>query len=151
MTESLRTRLARIGFNLFPAYRFGGGKVTYVREDFQEIHVAVPLSWRTRNYVGTTFGGSIYAAVDPMHMMMLIRTLGDEFTVWDTEAEIDFRKPGESTLYAEMEITDAELDELRALDPGASTTRSYEVELVDDEGVVYAVVENRVYVRRDDQ
>lgn len=150
MSESLRTRLARLLFNVFPAYRFGGGKVTYVRDDWQEIHVKVPLSWRTRNYVGTIFGGSIYAAVDPMYMMMLIRTLGDEFTVWDTAAEIDFVQPGESTLYAEMVLPDSELEELRAMAPGESTTRHYEVELVDEEGTVHAVVDNAVYIRRDE-
>lgn len=150
MSESLRTRFARLLFNVFPAYRFGGGKVTYVRDDWQEIHVKVPLSWRTRNYVGTIFGGSIYAAVDPIYMIMLIRTLGDEFTVWDTAAEIDFVQPGESTLYAEMVLSDSELEELRAMDPGESTTRHYEVELVDEEGTVHAVVDNAVYIRRDE-
>lgn len=151
MTESLRTRLARLKFNLFPAYRFGGGRVTYVRHDWQEIHVEVSLSWRTRNYVGTIFGGSLYAAVDPIYMMMLIQTLGEEFTVWDTEAEIDFQNPGESTLSAEMEIPDSELETLRELDLGESTTRTYEVDLVDGDGTVHATVEKTLYVRRDDQ
>ena len=38
----------------------------------------VPLNWRTRNYVGVIFGGSMYGAIDPLYMMMLINRLGDE-------------------------------------------------------------------------
>lgn len=72
MSESLHTRLLRVGFNLFPAYRASGGKITYIRHDQREVHIKLPLSWQTRNYVGTIFGGSMYAAVDPIHVVLLI-------------------------------------------------------------------------------
>ncbi|WP_276259702.1 DUF4442 domain-containing protein [Haloglomus litoreum] len=149
--ESLRTRLERRLFNCFPAYRLGGGRVTYIRRDWREVHVAVPRSLWTRNYVGTIFGGSMYAAVDPIYMLMCIRTLGDDFTVWDKSAEIHFRKPGESTLHAKFELPEAETDAIREqLAPGESTDRVYDVELVDEEGVVHAEVEKTLYVRRDE-
>src|SRR2546422_8429965 len=54
----------------------------------------LPLSWRTRNYVGTIFGGSMYGAVDPVYMVMLIKLLGPGYTVWDKAAAIRFRRPG---------------------------------------------------------
>lgn len=150
MSESLRTRLWRWGFNLFPAYRFGGGRVTYIRRDWQEIHVEVPLSWRTRNYVGTIFGGSIFAAVDPIYMMMLIKTLGDAYTVWDKAAEVRFERPGQSTLSAEFHLSDEELQSIRAsLSPGESTERVYDIDLVDENAVVHATVEKTLYVKRD--
>lgn len=148
--ESLRTRLERRLFNFFPAYRLGGGRVTYIQRDWREIHVAVPRSIWTRNYVGTIFGGSMYAAVDPIYMLMLLRTLGDDFTVWDKAAEIRFREPGRSTLHARFELPEAETDRLRDLDPGESTDPVYEVELVDEDGVVHAEVEKTLYVRRDE-
>lgn len=149
MSESWRTRLWRYGFNLFPAYRRTGARVTYIRGDFREIRVKLPLNLRTRNYVGTIFGGSMYAAVDPLFMMMLVRSLGEDFTVWDREGHITYEQPGESTLYATCEIDDAELHELRGLDAGESTVRSYETDLVDDDGEVHATVEKQVYVRRE--
>jgi hypothetical protein len=43
----------------------------------------MPLSWRTRNYVGTIFGGSMNSAVDPIYMVILIRRLGKDEVVWD--------------------------------------------------------------------
>ena len=149
MPESARTRLLRWGFNLFPAYRGTGARVTYVAHDFREVRVRLPLSWRTRNYVGTTFGGSMYGAVDPIYMVMLIRTLGSEYVVWDRAASIRFRKPGRSTLFARFVLDEAELEAIRAATAdGEPTDRSYRVELVDAAGVVHAEVEKTIYVRR---
>lgn len=148
MSESLRTRLIRAGFNLFPAYRASGGKITYIRHDQREVHIELPLSWRTRNYVGTIFGGSMYAAVDPIHMVMLIRNLGTEFTVWDKAARIRFKKPGHETLFARCELTDEELATLRDLAPGEDTDREYTIDLVDSSETIHATVEKTVYVRR---
>ena len=94
MPESLSSRLLRWKFNLFPAYRGTGARIDYIADDFREIRVRLRLSWRTRNAVGTIFGGSMYGAVDPVYMIMLMRLLGREFVVWDKSAEIRFLKPG---------------------------------------------------------
>src|SRR5512145_941822 len=104
MPESLRTRVQRFGFNLFPAYRGTGGRVTYIAHDWREVRVEIPLSRRTRNYVGTIFGGSMYGAVDPIYMLMLIRCLGADYVVWDKAATIRFLRPGRSTLRANFEL-----------------------------------------------
>jgi acyl-coenzyme A thioesterase PaaI-like protein len=60
MKESLKTRLMRWRFNFFPAYRGIGARIIYIADDWQEIHIKLPLKRKTRNYVGTIFGGSIY-------------------------------------------------------------------------------------------
>jgi acyl-coenzyme A thioesterase PaaI-like protein len=82
-------------FNWWPALRGTGGRVTRVSEDWTEIDVRIPLNWRTRNYVGTIFGGSMYAASDPYVMLMLMRQLGDGYIVWDKGARITFKRPGD--------------------------------------------------------
>jgi len=147
--ESRSTRWLRWRFNLFPAYRGTGARVTYIASDFREVRVRLPLSWRTRNYVGTIFGGSLYASVDPMYMIMLIRTLGREYIVWDKAASIRFRKPGRSTLYATFRIDEPELEAIRsATANGEPVDRVYNVDLVDADGVVHASVEKVIYVRR---
>ncbi|HWW62479.1 MAG TPA: DUF4442 domain-containing protein [Thermoanaerobaculia bacterium] len=149
MSESLTTRFLRWKFNLFPAYRGTGARVTYIAADFREIRVRLPLSWRTRNYVGTIFGGSLYASVDPMYMIMLIQLLGPAYIVWDKAATIRFRKPGRTTLHATVRIDDAELDAIRAAAAGGEPLdRAYHVDLVDRDGVVHASVEKIVYIRR---
>src|SRR4051812_40173463 len=99
MPESRATRWLRWRFNLIPAFRGTGGRVAYIASDYREVRVRLLLSWRTRNYVGTIFGGSLYGAVDPIFMLMLIWLLGREYVVWDKSASIRFRKPGRATLY----------------------------------------------------
>jgi acyl-coenzyme A thioesterase PaaI-like protein len=147
--ESWATRRMRWGFNLFPAYRGTGARVTYIAADWREVRVALPLSWRTRNYVGTIFGGSLYGAVDPMYMIMLIRILGPGYTVWDKAATIRFLKPGRSTLSARFLLEDAETDEIRRrLESEPSVDRVYSVELKDEDGVTHAAVEKTVYIRK---
>ncbi|HEX6368036.1 MAG TPA: DUF4442 domain-containing protein [Longimicrobium sp.] len=149
MPESLRTRLQRWGFNWFPAYRGTGARITYIARDWREIHIRVPLSWRTRNYVGSIFGGSMYGGVDPIYMVMLIRNLGPEYVVWDKAASIRFRRPGRTTLHARFVLDQAELDAIRvALADAPATERTYTVELADADGVVHATVEKIIHVRR---
>ena len=149
MPESFTTRLLRWKFNLFPAYRGTGGRVTYIADDFHEVRVKLPLSLRTRNAVGTIFGGSMYGAVDPIYMIMLMRLLGRDYVVWDKTASIRFRKPGRTTLQATFRIDETELDAIRAATAtGEPVDRTYNVDLIDAEGIVYASIEKVIYVRR---
>lgn len=149
MPESFGSRLTRWRFNLFPAYFGTGARVTYLADDFREVRVRLPLSWRTRNVVGTIFGGSMYSAVDPFYMIMLMRNLGDRYEVWDKAARIRFRRPGRETLHARFVLEEEELDEIRRiLTPGEAVDRSYGVELRSADGVVHAEVEKVVHVRQ---
>lgn len=149
MRESFRTRWFRWMTNLWPCYRGTGGKVTFVAADWSEVRVKLPLSWRTRNYVGTIFGGSLYASVDPFFMLLLIKRLGPDFIVWDKAASIRFRKPGKTTLTAVMRIDNAELAEVRRLmETEVKLDRTYRVEFADREGIVHAEIEKVVQIRK---
>jgi hypothetical protein len=149
MGESLQTRLTRWGFNLYPAYRGTGAWITYIASDWREIRVKLPLSWRTRNYVGTIFGGSMYAAVDPMYMIMLIKNLGPEYIVWDKAAYIRFKRPGKETLFARFLLDEEELTSIKtALENESSIDRAYQVDLVDRQGIVHAEVEKIIYISK---
>lgn len=149
MPESLATRRMRWWWNFFPAYRGTGGRVTYIASDYREVRVKLPLNWRTRNYVGTIFGGSLYGAVDPIYMIMLIKILGPEYVVWDKAATIRFLKPGRSTLTARFLVTEDEIEAIRALvEVHRFVDRVYQVQLVDAGGVVYAEVDKTIYIRK---
>lgn len=149
MPESLKTRLLHWRFNFFPAYRGTGARITYIADDFPEVRVKLPLSWRTRNYVGTIFGGSMYGAPDPVYMVMLIRLLGPGYVVWDKQAAIEFNRPARSTLYASFALDDEELESIRAeLSRQPSMDRVYHVDLLDENGVACASVEKTIHIRR---
>jgi hypothetical protein len=91
----------------------------------------------------------MYAAVDPIYMLMLIRRLGPEFVVWDKAATIQFKKPGKETLHARFEIRDEELAAIRtALESQRSVDRTYTVELTDPSGTICATVEKIIYIRK---
>ena len=152
MPESWKSRLERWGFNLFPAVLATGMRITYIASDHREVRIRLPLSWRTRNYVGTIFGGSIYAATDPIYAVMLMKLLGPNFVVWDKAANIQFKKPGRSTLYANFKLEESELETIRlALETQPSVNRVYTVDLADKTGLVCATVEKTLYVRRKDR
>jgi hypothetical protein len=145
--QRLPHRLVRHVFNWWPAIRGTGARVTYVAPDWSELRVRLPRNLRTRNYVGTTFGGSMYGAVDPFQMLLLMRRLGPGYVVWDKSATIRFRRPGRSTLHATFRLDDAELAEVRAaVDAAGRLDRSWTIELVDDHGVVHATVEKVLYL-----
>ena len=152
MPESFATRLQRHGFNLFPAYFGTGARVVYIASDWREVRIELPLSIRSRNYVGTLFGGSMYAAVDPIQMIMLMKNLGPGYVVWDKAASIRFLRPGRETLSAVFRLDEAELDAIRAaLATARSIDRVYGVELVDGRGRACARVEKTIYVARKDE
>jgi acyl-coenzyme A thioesterase PaaI-like protein len=148
MAESFKSRLSRWGFNWFPAYRSTGAHIDYIAADWREIRIRLPLSRRTRNYVGTIFGGSMYGAIDPLYMIMLIKILGSDFVVWDKAATIRFLRPGRSTLFATFLLTDDDLHAIR--DQVARDGRSeprLRVELKDGAGQVCASFEKVLSVR----
>jgi hypothetical protein len=147
--ESWASRLARWRFNLFPAYRGTGARVTFIRHDFREVRIELPLSWRTRNYVGTIYGGSIYASVDPIYMLMLMQNLGRAYVVWDKAASIRFRRPGRTTLYTTFLVDQPLLDGIiEELQTAEKLDRHFTVELKDAAGEVHAIIEKTVNVRR---
>lgn len=144
-----RPRLFRHLVNWYPCYRGTGGHITHIAPDWSEMRVRLKLNWRTRNYVGTIFGGSLYACIDPHFMFMLIHRLGPGYLVWDKAAAIRFRRPGRSTLTAVCRMPDEEVAEVRRLlETQPKVDRTYFVELVDAAGVVHASVEKVVNIRR---
>jgi acyl-coenzyme A thioesterase PaaI-like protein len=155
MISRLRRRLPHAldwrVFNIWPAIVGTGGRVTHVSEDWTEVDVRLPLTWRTRNYVGTIFGGSIYAATDPYVMVMLIRQLGDDYVVWDKGARVAFKRPGTETLYTSFRIPAELTSELKAqVDEHNKLDWVYSLDLKDASGKVCATIDKQVYIARKD-
>ena len=149
MPESWSSRLTRWRLNWFPAYRATGARITYLAADWSEARIRLPLNRHTRNYVGTIFGGSMYAAVDPVYMVMLIETLGPGYVVWDKAATIRFLRPGRQTLYASFRLTPDQVVAIRAeVDEAGMIERQFTVELRDGSGNVHATVEKLLSIRR---
>ncbi|MBE0651944.1 MAG: DUF4442 domain-containing protein [Bacteroidales bacterium] len=145
--ESRETRIKRLYFNFFPAYRSTGARVKFISSDYKEIHIRLKLYWRTKNYVGTVFGGSIFGALDPMYMVQLINLLGNEYVVWDKEANVRFIKPVNKTVFARFLITDELLEQIRN---EVALNKKMHLRLpasfVDKNGTIYATVDKLLYI-----
>lgn len=147
--ESLRVWLRRVGFNFFPAFRATGARVIYLSEDMRKLRIKLPLNLRTRNIHGTLFGGAMYAATDPLYAILVKVALGPGFIIWDKAGAIRYKKPGRSALYAECSLSDAQVAAMRKrLEFEPSVDLNYEIELVDERGVVHAVVQKTIYAAR---
>ncbi len=142
-----RTHLVRLGFNLHPAYRGTGGRIEYVSPDLTSMRVRLPFSRRTRNLVGSIFGGSLFGVTDGPHPTLLIMALGRDYIIWDKAAHISYRRPARSTLYADFTITPEEVNEVREiLSHQPKVDRIYRVELKDHNGVTHCVVDRTIYI-----
>src|SRR5258708_30519350 len=100
-------------------------------------------------YVGTHFGGSLFAMTDAFYMLMLMANLGRDYIVWDKAATIRYKKPGRGTVRAEFRLSDSQIEDIREK---LKTLPKYEpvfsVEVKDEAGVVIASVEKVLHVRK---
>lgn len=140
----------RFFINLYPPFIFTRTKVKYIAPDWKRITVIIKKSLLTRNYVGTTFGGSLFAATDPFYMIMLIKILGiEDYIVWDQSSEITFIKPARTKVTFDFRITEEQLSELRdSLKKEKVVRPTYWVEGKGTSGETVVKVRKVIYIKR---
>lgn len=137
--------------NFWPPYLGSGVKVRHMDFVKHRIEVELGLSFWNKNYVGTQFGGSLYAMCDPFFMLLLIEGLGPDYIVWDKSARISFLKPGKSRVWARFEIPANVIDGIRTqLKTEYKVEPEFKVDVFDVDNQVIARVEKTLYVRRKD-
>ena len=145
----MRASRLRWLFAVWPPYLFAGIRGVRLDDDWRHARVELRGRWYNRNYVGTHFGGSLFAMTDPFWMILLMRRLGGEYVVWDQAAEIRFEKPGRGTVAAEFVLDDAVVESIRARAAGGDKVLHwFDTEVRDRDGDVVARVRKQVYVRR---
>jgi len=137
--------------NFWPPFLGAGIRVKHIAADMKAVDVEMKLRFWNANYVGTHFGGSLFAMTDPFYMLMLMANLGRDYVVWDKASNIRYRKPGRGTVRAQFRLTDAQLDDIREkLKRLAKYEPVFRVEVKDEQGTVIAEVEKVIRVRRND-
>lgn len=149
--QSFKPFLYKWALNFWPCIRGTGAWITFISSDFRHLKVKIPLSWRTKNRVGTIFGGSLYAATDPFYMILFMEVLGKEYIVWDKGANIRFKRPGKETLFVEFLITDEVLENVKK-EVHAKGEFSFDlvVHIKNKDNVVFAEVTKTMYVATKD-
>lgn len=142
-------RLFQLLLNAYPPYWATGIVIRSVAPDYRRMTVQMKMHWYNRNYVGTHFGGSLYAMTDPFYMLMLLQVLSKEYLVWDKAAHIDFIKPGKGTVTAEFHVDQSLLEAIAAnTTEGQKYLPELPVEIKDEDGELVARVTKTLYVRR---
>ncbi|MFN7113148.1 MAG: DUF4442 domain-containing protein [Alphaproteobacteria bacterium] len=138
--------------NLWPPFLGAGIKIKEISEDYTDFKVEMKLTKFNRNYVGTQFGGSIYAMTDPFYMLILMKNLGKDYIVWDKAADIRFKLPGKGKLTAHFNISKERIAEIKAqADKDYKVEPRFTVHVKDEQGNVVAEIDKVLYVRRKDR
>lgn len=113
------------------------------------MRLRLKLRFWNRNYVGTQFGGSLFAMTDPIYMVMLLKALGKDYIVWDKAASIRYLKPGKTDVMAEFRLTDEMLNYIRLkLQTQEKMDWEVSVPVRDGNGQTIAEVQRVIYIKR---
>ena len=144
----VRPRIFRRGMNWWPPFLGAGIRVRHIADDWREVIVELKLGRLNRNYVGTHFGGSLYAMADPFFMLMLFHNLSREYLLWDKAGSIEYVAPGRGTVSAHFKLSQERIDEIKAqAAAGEKVLPEFKVEIRDADGEIVALVHKTLYVR----
>lgn len=151
-TRTVSPRRLRRLLNLFPPWLFQRIRVAEIDPDFRRSVVRVRRSRLTANLQGTTFGGTIYSAADPMFAILYWQVLahrGVRVQGWSRSAAIRYLAPATTTLTLEFAISDEDIARaVKALERDGKYAYTHAVEAIDEAGRTCAVAEVEVFLRR---
>ena len=137
----------KYGFNISPMYRRTTGKVIFVSEDLLTVKIEIPLNYKNKNYVGAIFGGSLFAATDPVFMIQLINILKNNYVVWDKAACVKYKAPAKEKVYASFIFTKEEIKIIKnrvSLENEINLHKN--VNLTTKQGTIIAELDKTIYI-----
>ncbi len=141
----------KYGFNISPMYRRTTGKIIFVSDDLHQIDIIIPISIKNRNYVGSIFGGSLFAATDPIFMIQLLHILGKDYVVWDKATTIQYKRPAFTDVLASFQFTS---DEIALIKKDVEIKKEIEIvkdlNIADKNGLVFTALTKTIYIAKKD-
>lgn len=135
--------------NAWPPFVAQCVRVTGIAADWSWVEVSMELTPENANFFGTAWGGTLFSMLDPFLPILIERQLGGGYAVWDKTAEIDFVRPGRSSISSRVEVPFEAIEEIRAATTdGGKLLRWFVMQLLDEAGEVVAVQRRQIYVRR---
>ncbi len=146
---NIPTWLIRFGMNCWFPFVGSAIHITTMSKDMRHVVVRMKLRWYNRNFVGTHFGGALFAMTDPFYMMMILTNLGSQYIVWDKHSSIVYRQPGRGTVWAQFTLSAEQIALCKeAADTHGKYEQEFSVNIVDKHGTVIATVSKMIYIRR---
>lgn len=136
-------------WNFWPPFLFSSIKIVKRSKDYRHIIAKLKLRFWSANFVGTQYGGSMFSMTDAFYMVMLMKNLGPEYTVWDKSATIRYLKPGRTDVTAEYLLTEEDLESIKkAVAQDGKLHWMRKVEIKDANGEVIAEVDKVISIRK---
>ncbi|WP_256012579.1 DUF4442 domain-containing protein [Desertivirga xinjiangensis] len=118
---------------------------------FMGVNVKIARSILNINYNRSIFGGTIFCAADPFYPILFHEILlrrGYKTRIWVKHTEVDFIKPGRTSLYFEIRLSKEDIEEVcTVLQSGEKFLKTYLTEVSDKNGQLCALVKNEIYIR----
>jgi hypothetical protein len=135
----------------YPPLLFQRIWVVDFNKGFRGVTVKVFKSIFNKNYNGSIFGGTIFAAADPFYPVLydrVLNTAGKKLKIWSKSSKIDFLKPALSDLSFSIILTDADIDlAIQTLNIYGKYEHDFLIEMYDENNEVCASLINEVYIR----
>lgn len=145
-------RALKWAMRFYPPLLFQGIWTQKFENEFLGVKVKICECVINRNYNGSMFGGTIFSAADPFYVILfhqILKRKGYKTKLWLKHATIDFIKPGNCNLYFSISLTEENIKEaVHALDIEGKFIKTFAVKITNKAGVLYAVVHNKIYIKK---
>ncbi len=149
MRWAMKPVLLRHLLNWWPPFFFSGIRVVTISDDYRYCKVELKSRPWTKNINRSQFGGAMFAMTDPIYPLLLMGALGNEYRVWDKQADINFIRPGYSKLVAEFWLADELVEHVKQQTAaGDKYFPEFLVHIRDAEHNVVCEVNRTLYVRK---
>lgn len=137
---------------IYPPLLFQRIWIRRILPGYRGIDVKVHYSILNRNSNGSIFGGTIFSATDPLYALLLdhlMRGQDMDVIVWLKSAQIQYLKPARNALFISIRVEEKTIqDAIESLHSTGKYVKTFNIELTDRTGEVYALAENEVYIKK---
>jgi hypothetical protein len=136
---------------LYPPLLFQRIWVRGFNKGFKGVRVKIIKSIFNKNYNGSIFGGTIFAAADPFYPVLFDRVLntgGRKLKIWSKSSKIFFLKPALSSLSFQIILRDADIElAIHTLNTTGKYENSFPIDIYNYNNEVCVSLMNEVYIR----
>ncbi len=137
--------------SFYPPLFFQRIRVVRFDKGFRGVEVKIIKSIFNKNFNGSIFGGTIFAAADPFYPLLFHQILinkGYKLRTWSQSLSIHFLKPATTNLHFKISIGDADLADCeQALNAIGKYRKTFPIEIYDKNEILCASVSCMVYLR----
>ncbi|MFE7088073.1 DUF4442 domain-containing protein [Sphingobacterium spiritivorum] len=149
---TLRPNMLKWILRSYPPFLFQRIWIQKILPDYSGADVKIFRSLFNINGNRTIFGGTIFAATDPLHPLLIdqiFKAKGYKKTVvWVKSARIEYKKPGDGNLYISIRISQEDIsDALRSIQNEGKIVKIFTIEIYDKHRNLCAVSNNEIYIR----